>query len=214
MFDNTINIGNYIYHPDRRCLVINGVVIRIAENEDKLLRVFIENRNKIVSKETILSALWGEKHVIVDQGSVNTTISKLRKCFNDSSNDSRFIKTVRGQGYILVADVNGPSDCTEENGSEHNYSIKKFNDYQPDYLADREHHFIYSNLMKHKVLYLSGMLLFLVLDTSLLFSSVFFGYNKKIWASQHAAYNFITHSASESKVSCAIKHDRVECRNE
>ena len=105
MDSHPLKIGDYVYHPDRSCLVLNGVVIRISENEHKLLELLLRNKSHLVTKEEIIATLWGERHVVVDQGSVNTAISKLRKCFGDSTTDSNFIKTVRGQGYVLIADV-------------------------------------------------------------------------------------------------------------
>ncbi|MCY4472463.1 MAG: winged helix-turn-helix domain-containing protein [Kistimonas sp.] len=105
MNSTPLKIGDYLYHPDRSCLLINGVVIRISENEHKLLELLLERRQQLVTKEEILNTLWGQKHVVVDNGSVNTAISKLRKCFGDSTTESRFIRTVRGEGYVLIADV-------------------------------------------------------------------------------------------------------------
>lgn len=116
MDSHPLKIGDYIYHPDRSCLVMNGVVIRISENEHKLLELLLRKKRRLVTKEEIIATLWGERHVVVDQGSVNTAVSKLRKCFGDSTTDSNFIKTVRGQGYVLIADV-APLEVPVQEGS-------------------------------------------------------------------------------------------------
>ncbi|WP_062263101.1 winged helix-turn-helix domain-containing protein [Endozoicomonas arenosclerae] len=107
-------VGDFTYDSDKSCLVLNGVIIRLAENEKKLLDLLLLNKNHLVEKNDIIAALWGSKNIIVDHGSLNTAVSKLRKCFNDSTHNPKYIKTVRGKGYVLIADVKSiPSDSAE-----------------------------------------------------------------------------------------------------
>jgi two-component system response regulator QseB len=74
---------------------INGEFIYLPRREYALLRKFLENPGKVLSRETLMQAIykWDDE---VDSNTLEVHIHNLRKKM-----DSHFIRTIRGIGYIL-----------------------------------------------------------------------------------------------------------------
>ena len=64
-----------------------------------LLEVFINNPNKVISKELLIEKIWGYESD-AEYNNVEVYISFLRKKLNHIHSNS-FIKTIRGVGYRL-----------------------------------------------------------------------------------------------------------------
>ena len=71
--------------------------IELSKNEFFLLKLFLENQEKILSRDQIIQLVWGEDYYI-EENSVDVYVRHLRKKFGDD-----IIKTVRGMGYIMKA---------------------------------------------------------------------------------------------------------------
>lgn len=68
-----------------------------------LLVFFIENKGAVLDKERILKTIWPGK--VVNEDSLAVAISHLRKALGDNSRAPRYIKTIPGVGYQLIADA-------------------------------------------------------------------------------------------------------------
>lgn len=66
--------------------------------EFSLLHCLIRNKDRVVSRDALLDAVWGEE-VYVDARTVDKHISQLRKKIEDDPQKPRFILGVRGVGY-------------------------------------------------------------------------------------------------------------------
>lgn len=73
--------------------------IELTKKEYQLLEFLIQNKNSVVTREQILSAIWGYDY-IGDTNVVDVYISYLRNKLDDSLNE-KYITTVRGTGYIM-----------------------------------------------------------------------------------------------------------------
>lgn len=69
--------------------------IDLSKNEFLLLKYFLENVGKILSRDEIIRTVWGEDYFI-EENSVDVYVRHLRSKFGDE-----VIKTVRGMGYIM-----------------------------------------------------------------------------------------------------------------
>jgi len=67
------------------------------------LRYLIEHRDRVVSKQELIDALWGGDKL--NAGAVPWTINRLRKAIDDESRAHELIQTARGHGYRFVGDV-------------------------------------------------------------------------------------------------------------
>lgn len=73
--------------------------INLSKTEYFLLKLFVENAGKVLSRNDILDAIWGEEHFI-DENIVDVYIGYLRSKISDVTKEE-YIKTVRGIGYII-----------------------------------------------------------------------------------------------------------------
>lgn len=74
--------------------------VSVTKNEWKLLLMFMENQNIIISKEQILEKIFDTDSDFVDENTVAVNITRLRKKINDNSDGKKLIKNVRGLGYV------------------------------------------------------------------------------------------------------------------
>ena len=77
----------------------NGKQIDLTASEYKLLCLFMENPNMILSPEQILSRLWDCDEKYIDTNTLTVYIRRLRKKIEDDPADPHSIVTVRGMGY-------------------------------------------------------------------------------------------------------------------
>jgi two-component system OmpR family response regulator len=80
------------------------LVIPLSNAEFRLLTVFIENPNRILTREFLLDSARGRDMDIFDR-SIDILVSRLRQKLNDDSRALTLIKTVRGEGYLFDAKV-------------------------------------------------------------------------------------------------------------
>jgi len=74
-----------------------------------LLRYFVENPGRLVSKDELINALW--PNVIVSDESLSQCISDVRHAVDDQHRHGRrIIKTVHGRGYLFDSPVSRPVD--------------------------------------------------------------------------------------------------------
>lgn len=77
----------------------NGVALDLTAGEYKLLRLFMENPNTILSPERILSRLWDCDERFVDNNTLTVYIRRLRAKIEDEPSEPKLIITVRRMGY-------------------------------------------------------------------------------------------------------------------
>ena len=94
-------LGDMRIDLDRGRVLVGGAPVRLTPSEFRLLVLLTDRPGRVVSRTTIMQALWESQHV----GSGRTCevhISKLRgKLENDPRQPSR-IETIRGEGYRFI----------------------------------------------------------------------------------------------------------------
>ena len=83
-----------------KSLIKNGETTQLTERESALLKLFIDNKNNILKREKILTALWGTDDYFMGR-SMDVFISRLRKIFRDD--DSIRIENIPRVGFKLIA---------------------------------------------------------------------------------------------------------------
>ena len=74
-------------------------VAALTKNESKILTILLENREKIVSREDIIAALWQSDNFI-DENTLSVNVNRLRSKLKDIG-IADFIITKKGQGYMV-----------------------------------------------------------------------------------------------------------------
>lgn len=98
-----LSFGRLTIHSDSRTVSLNQTEIEFTTTEFDLLWLLATQAGKILSRDDISQALSGIEYDGLDR-SIDIRISRLRKLLHDDSAHPKGIKTVRGQGYLFVAD--------------------------------------------------------------------------------------------------------------
>lgn len=77
----------------------NGEIVELTASEYKLLRLFMENPDRVLSPEQILSKLWDCNENYVDSNTLTVYIRRLRTKIEDDPGNPKRIITVRRLGY-------------------------------------------------------------------------------------------------------------------
>jgi DNA-binding response OmpR family regulator len=83
--------------PARRRVEREGAEVPLKPREFDLLVHLMANRGVVLSRDRIMSAVWGEQGT--DSRTVDTHVKRLRVALGDAAAAPRWIETVRGVGY-------------------------------------------------------------------------------------------------------------------
>lgn len=92
-------IGNYLFNPVTQQLCFAGNCQELSHRESEILKRLCNNRNEVVSSQSILLDLWGDDSFF-NSRSLHVFITKLR---HKLAKDDRIrIINIRGIGYKLI----------------------------------------------------------------------------------------------------------------
>jgi two-component system alkaline phosphatase synthesis response regulator PhoP len=80
------------------CITKDGQKITLTKKEIMLLKLLIENKNEVVTREKILQAVWGY-NVYPTTRTIDNFILNFRKYFEEDSRNPKYFHSVRGVGY-------------------------------------------------------------------------------------------------------------------
>lgn len=90
--------GPFVMNFHNRTLEKNGERIRLTQVEFSILKLFLQNPGRALSREDILNAVWGPDYDS-DLKIVDVNIRRLRIKIEDDTANPTFITTVWGYGY-------------------------------------------------------------------------------------------------------------------
>jgi len=96
---STLQVAGAVLNTNNNTLEYDGKEIDLARNEYRILLTLMENKNKVVSREKLMEALW-ETDCYVDENTLTVNVGRLRKTL-ESVGLKDLIKTKFGVGYIL-----------------------------------------------------------------------------------------------------------------
>ncbi len=79
----------------------DGHVTDLAHGEAQLLRLFLDNPNRLVSRDHMLAAIGGDAGDSFDRA-MDVRVSRLRTKLRDDPKNPKLIKTIYGAGYIFI----------------------------------------------------------------------------------------------------------------
>src|ERR1700738_3706091 len=107
----------YAFDTDRRELYRGADIVYVAPQVFDLLDYLIRNRERVVSKEDLINAIWNGR--IVSDAALTTRLNVARSTIGDSGHEQRLIKTLPRKGFRFVGQVRearevaGPDDAPE-----------------------------------------------------------------------------------------------------
>ncbi|GBR04820.1 MULTISPECIES: response regulator [Asaia] len=101
----TIRFSGWTLEPARRRLLNpEGAEIPLTGGEYDMLLAFLERANRVLTRDMLLELLRGRQAGPFDRA-IDVAVSRLRRKLEDDGRNAQMIKTVRGGGYVLAADV-------------------------------------------------------------------------------------------------------------
>ena len=88
--------GGYKFYPSSKMLRQNGQIVNLSNKESELLALFLENKNALLSKETIFEKIWNYDEE-PSELSLRVYVKNLRRILGKDAIVNR-----RGDGYIYV----------------------------------------------------------------------------------------------------------------
>ena len=98
---NVYRFGDFVLDPGRRTLSRVESMVSLTPKAFDVLLFLVQNPNRLVTKEELLQAVWGD--AFVEEGNLTQYISHLRKALGDNSEDTRLIVTIARKGYQFTA---------------------------------------------------------------------------------------------------------------
>ncbi len=94
----TLDVGT------RNLTAPDGVVVPLSGTEFKLLRAFLAHPNRVLSRDQLIELMISREAGPFDRA-IDVQVSRVRQRLRDDAREPRIIKTVRGEGYVLAAEV-------------------------------------------------------------------------------------------------------------
>jgi len=96
-----IEAGDLVLDKARQSLLIQEKEVPLSSTEYRVLRVLMENTNKVLSRDQIMNLARGKDCMAFDR-SIDVHISKLRAKLESDPRSPKRIKTIWGSGYMFV----------------------------------------------------------------------------------------------------------------
>lgn len=94
---------DYVLDQERRELTLRGQVVGVGPQVFDLLLHLVTNRNRVVSKDDLLEAVWGGR--VVSESTITSHINAVRKAIGDSGEEQRLVRTIARKGFRFVGDI-------------------------------------------------------------------------------------------------------------
>lgn len=94
---------DYVLDEERRELTLRGQTVAVGPQVFDLLLLFVNNPDRVVSKDDLLKAVWSGR--IVSESTITSHINAVRKAIGDTGEEQRLVRTVARKGYRFVGQI-------------------------------------------------------------------------------------------------------------
>lgn len=99
----TVAFGDVVVDLSARVVTRAGAPVRLTPTEWRLLEVLLRNHGKLVTRETLLTEVWGPQYT-TDTGYLRLYLSQLRKKLEPEPSSPRYLLTEAGMGYRFTGE--------------------------------------------------------------------------------------------------------------
>jgi two-component system KDP operon response regulator KdpE len=96
-----VSFGDVTVDLAARSVSRAGAAVRLTPTEWRLLEVLVRNPDRLVTRETLLTEVWGPQYT-TDTGYLRLYLGQLRKKLEAQPSKPRFLLTEAGMGYRFV----------------------------------------------------------------------------------------------------------------
>jgi two-component system alkaline phosphatase synthesis response regulator PhoP len=102
-----LRLGDLTVDRDRHEVRVQGRAVELAPTGYRLLVALLEADGRVLTRDGLLDALYGQDDEAVLDRTVDANIRRLRVQLGDDADEPRYIATVRGVGYRAVTPGSG-----------------------------------------------------------------------------------------------------------
>ena len=98
-----LQLGDLVLDRDRHSASLSGNPLELTAQEFRLLVTLADADGRVLSREQLLDAIYGQGEAFVLDRSVDALVKRLRQKLGDDADEPRYIATIRGVGYRIAA---------------------------------------------------------------------------------------------------------------
>lgn len=102
---DTIEVDGFCFDFGRLIFTRDEKEIALSVNEQRLLKLLLENRGRILTRSVLIDRLWSDGGEYVDENALSVTVNRLRSKLEDKKDGVSYIQTVYRQGYMWKKEV-------------------------------------------------------------------------------------------------------------
>ena len=103
-----VAFGDWLLDTSGRHLInAAGTQVALSGAEYRLLRVFVDHPQRVLTRDQLLNLTQGREADIFDR-SIDLLVSRLRQRLGDDAREPRYLKTMRNEGYVFCQTVRSP----------------------------------------------------------------------------------------------------------
>ena len=95
-----ITAGPFTYNTSTLRFYKNEEEIVLSSKENSMMKLFMDNVNRIFSKDMLYELIWGD--ALIDENSVMVYVNRLRQKIEEEPSRPQYLQNVRGLGYRFV----------------------------------------------------------------------------------------------------------------
>lgn len=105
--------GPFRIDTQRHLLFRGDETVKLPPKAFQTLLVLLQNRDRIVKKEELISTIWPDSYV--EESNLTQNVFVLRKALREEKNEHAYILTIPGTGYRFVAPVTESGVSEQQN---------------------------------------------------------------------------------------------------
>ncbi|HUI59496.1 MAG TPA: two-component system response regulator OmpR [Steroidobacteraceae bacterium] len=98
-----VRFGEFTFHIDARRLMKGEQAVELTSGEIGLLTALVNHAGRPLGRDRLIDLVRGREHEATDR-SIDVQILRLRRVIERDPSEPRYLQTVRGIGYVFVAD--------------------------------------------------------------------------------------------------------------
>jgi two-component system phosphate regulon response regulator OmpR len=98
-----LKLGRWLYNPQRDELHAGDEVVRLTDMEASLMRVLASEPGVALGREVLAERSKGT----ISDRTIDVQVTRLRRKIEEDVKNPRYLVTVRGEGYMLMPDMDG-----------------------------------------------------------------------------------------------------------
>ena len=92
--------GDLSFDFERLLFVKGNEKLLLSPNEQKLLRILVENKGRLLTREVLIDRIWSDEGEYVDENALSVMVNRLRSKLENKKDKVTYIQTIYGQGYL------------------------------------------------------------------------------------------------------------------